>query len=107
MEFIPVKLKVKDNEWQTHWAKECPYFVEGVITSLVSLTALKNLQYLLQNFPHLVTVNRLPLSHHPGRQAPGTHSQLKTVWIKGEVFELLFQNPVLPQEEKQRPRLYI
>ena len=50
--FIPVKLKVKDNEGQEHVARECLYFAEGVITTLVSLGALKNLNCLPANFPN-------------------------------------------------------
>ena len=49
--FIPVQLKVKDNAGEEQTAKECLYFAEGVIITLVSLGALKSLNCLPRTFP--------------------------------------------------------
>ena len=54
--FIPVKIRVKDSKGQKHKTNECLYFAEGVITTLVSLRALKNLGCVPEHWP-------LPAAH--------------------------------------------
>ena len=50
--FIPIKLRVKDKEGEVREANECLYFAEGILTTLVSLGALKNLGCVSKNFPY-------------------------------------------------------
>ena len=49
--FIPVKIRVKDKDGQTHKTNECLYFAEGVNTTLVTLQALKNLGCVPEHWP--------------------------------------------------------
>ena len=49
--FIPVKIRVKDKDGQTHKTNECLYFAEGVNTTLVTLRALKNLGCVPEHWP--------------------------------------------------------
>merc|ERR1712082_145714 len=50
--FLPVKLHVVDSAGGVREANECLYFAEGILNTLVSLTALKNLGCVSQNFPY-------------------------------------------------------
>merc|ERR1712082_103161 len=50
--FLPVKLRVVDSAGGVREANECLYFVEGILNTLVSLTALKNLGCVSRNFPY-------------------------------------------------------
>ena len=50
--FIPVKLRVRDKGGEVRETNECLYFAEGVCTTLLSLGSLKNLGYVLKNFPY-------------------------------------------------------
>ena len=54
--FIPVKLRVKGKDGQTHETNKCLYFAEGVNAMMVSLRALKNLGCVPEHWP-------LPASH--------------------------------------------
>ena len=50
--FIPVILRTNDKNGVSRETNECLYFAEGVVTTLVSLTALKNLGCVSKNFPY-------------------------------------------------------
>merc|ERR1712239_60405 len=50
--FIPVKLRVVDSVGGVREANECLYFAEGILNTLVSLTALKNLGCVSKSFPY-------------------------------------------------------
>ena len=58
--FLPVILQVKDLKGMTKELNECMYFAKGVMTTLVSLGALKNLGCVSRNFPYdMETVSSL------------------------------------------------
>ena len=42
--FIPVKLRVKGQDGRAHKTNKCMYFAEGVMTTLISMRALKKLE---------------------------------------------------------------
>ena len=50
--FIPVTLQVCDGAGGVREASECLYFGDGILNTLVSLTALKNLGCVSRNFPY-------------------------------------------------------
>merc|ERR1712082_514117 len=50
--FIPVTLRVRDGAGGVREASECLYFGDGILNTLVSLTALKNLGCVSRNFPY-------------------------------------------------------
>ena len=60
--FLPVKLKVMGQKGVDHESNECLYFAEGVVTTLISLGALKNLGCVSKNFPYpeMETASFLP-----------------------------------------------
>merc|ERR1712082_353633 len=50
--FIPVTLRVRDGQGGRREASECLYFGDGILNTLVSLTALKNLGCVSRSFPY-------------------------------------------------------
>merc|ERR1712082_379065 len=50
--FIPVTLRVRDGAGGVREACECLYFGDGILNTLVSLTALKNLGCVSRSFPY-------------------------------------------------------
>merc|ERR1712082_528880 len=50
--FIPVTLRVIDGAGGGREASECLYFGDGILNTLVSLTALKNLGCVSRHFPY-------------------------------------------------------
>merc|ERR1712082_107582 len=50
--FIPVTLRVRDEAGGVREACECLYFGDGILNTLVSLTALKNLGCVSKSFPY-------------------------------------------------------
>ena len=65
--FIPVKLRAKGKEGEIHEANECLYFAEGILTTLVSLGALKNLGCVSKNFPYPETESGSSLTKRNNR----------------------------------------
>merc|ERR1712237_275209 len=65
--FMPVKLRVTDSVGGVREANECLYFAEGILNTLVFLTALKNLGCVSQNFPYPDVESASSL---PGRTRP-------------------------------------
>ena len=49
--FLPMKFRVREKKGLIRESNECLYFAEGVVTTLISLQALKNLGCVSQNFP--------------------------------------------------------
>ena len=49
--FLPMKFKVTGKDGLVRESNECMYFAEGVVNTLISLEALKNLGIVLHNFP--------------------------------------------------------
>ena len=47
-----MKLRVVDSVGSVRETNECLYFAEGILNTLVSLTALKNLGCVSKNFPY-------------------------------------------------------
>ena len=50
--FNPVKFRVTGKEGVARESNKCLYFAEGVVTTLISLNALKNLGCVSKNFPY-------------------------------------------------------
>ena len=65
--FIPVKLRVKDQCGASSEMNKCLYFAERVLTMLVSLSALKNLGCVSQNFPYPETESASTLTDRDDR----------------------------------------
>ena len=99
--FIPVKLKVKDNNGEVHETNEILYFAEGVNATLVSLRALKNLGCVPAHWP-------LPACHANGlteKDDKDEEEDEEEVMIPREPTPTRPNQPPFPCTEENIPKL--